>query len=234
MNAFFERIEANARDAEQRPVTIVAFGDSVTQGVTEHRCLEGSRVYHRLLQERLEAFFPTATFQTINAGVAGNSAMQGLERLERDVLGHAPDLVLIAFGLNDALEGPPGLAAFGAALRAMVRRIRTETGAAVACLTPPLMARRRSPRIHPDHEAFAGRIIHAQTSGALAACAGEIRRVATETGALLADVHAQWERLNRQGLDTDIWLANGLNHPDARGHRLAAELLFARLLALAP
>jgi acyl-CoA thioesterase-1 len=234
MKSFFHRIESKALNVAERSVTIVAFGDSVTQGVMEHRQLDPAKVYHRLLLERLEFFFPTTSFNMINSGVAGGSASQALERLERDVLCYAPDLVLVAFGLNDSLGGSQGLPAFGAALRAITAKVQNETRADLVLLTPPMIARRDSLRIHPEHEVCAERIIEAQTSGALAAYAEEIRVVADESEVMLIDIYAEWERLNRQGLDTDLWITNGLNHPDARGHRLAAELIFAHLLAHRP
>jgi len=37
----------------------------------------------------------------LNAGWDGNTAADGLQRIERDVVRHDPDLVLLAFGLND-------------------------------------------------------------------------------------------------------------------------------------
>jgi acyl-CoA thioesterase I len=94
------------------------------------------------------------------------------------------------------------------------------------------MAHRRSFRIHPQHEAFADAIIHAQTSGMLARYAESIRRIAIAHTVILADVHREWQRMVADGLDTDVWLINGLNHPDRRGHKLAAQVIFARLLAL--
>lgn len=231
MTRFFRRITEKALDVTQAPVVIVALGDSVTQGVMEHRLLDAEGIYHRQLQQKLEAFFPTTTFSTINAGVSGGSAPQAVERLERDAIRHQPDLVLVAFGLNDSLGSEAGRPAFEDALRTIAIRIKHETEAAVIFLTPPFMARSRNFRIHADHTAVADRIIQAQTSGDLAAYAQSVRQIAKETDAALADIQAEWVRLADSGLDTDIWLINGLNHPDRRGHTLAAELLFHKILA---
>jgi lysophospholipase L1-like esterase len=41
------------------------------------------------------------SLQAINAGIRGNTSTQGLRRLERDVLRHAPGVVVVEFGLND-------------------------------------------------------------------------------------------------------------------------------------
>lgn len=219
-----------ANDVTQAPVLICALGDSVTQGVMEHQVLDSSAVYHRILQKRLEGFYPTTTFSTINAGVSGGSAPHGLERLERDVIRHAPDLVMVAFGLNDSMSGEEGLPQFSAALREIVAKVRAETEATVVLLTPPFMAKKDNPRIHPDHRAYVEGICKSQNAGILASYAQAIRDVAGEMSAPLVDVHAEWSRLAETGLDTDLWLINGLNHPDARGHDLTATLVFHTLL----
>jgi len=231
MKHFFKRVEGKARDVRQPPVTIVAFGDSVTQGVMEHNVLDAENVYHRVLQSRLEELFPTTTFSTINAGVSGGNVPQAIERLDRDVLRRMPDLVLVAFGLNDSLAGADGIANFRDGLRFMVRTIREKTDSDVMLLTPPFMARRISYRIHPEHMPMAEQILESQNSGMLASYADSIRAVACELGISLTDIHQEWSRMASDNLDTDVWLANGLNHPDDRGHRLAASLILHRLLA---
>ncbi len=230
MKRFFQRIRDKAKDVTLPAVTIVALGDSVTQGVMEHRVLDGEGVYHRLLKQELEAIYPSTSFSVINAGVSGGSAPQAVERLERDVLRHDPDLVLVAFGLNDSLGKREGLPAFENALRKIITQVRQKTQADIVLITPPFMARRTSYRIHADHEAYANVIIGAQVDGSLALYADAIRKVATENQVGLVDVHREWTRLSEDGMDTDVWLVNGLNHPDRRGHKLAATLILTELL----
>jgi lysophospholipase L1-like esterase len=45
-------------------------------------------------------------YTVINSGVSGDTAAGALERIDRDVLRFAPDLVIIAFGLNDSCLTP--------------------------------------------------------------------------------------------------------------------------------
>ncbi len=99
--------------------------------------LDAENVYHRVLQSRLEELFPNTTFSTINAGVSGGNVPQAIERLDRDVLRHTPDLVLVAFGLNDSLAGADGIANFRDGLRFIVRTIREKTDSDVMLLTLP-------------------------------------------------------------------------------------------------
>lgn len=228
---FYRRIEENARNPQEPALMIIALGDSVTQGVTEHRLREPAAGCHRELRRRLEEFFPTTTFNLLNAGVGGQTAGQGLARLERDVISHRPDLVIIGFGLNDAVQGIDGLPLFEEALARTIGEIRERTSADLVLMTPPFMATRHSFRVHPGHDPFAAKIIGAQNDGTLAAYAGAIRKLSARHGVPLADVYAEWARLSRNGLDTDLWLVNGLNHPGERGHRLAATVLFRTVLS---
>jgi lysophospholipase L1-like esterase len=232
MKHFFTRIREKALDARQPPVQIIAFGDSVTQGVMEHLILDSNVVYHRLLQQHLERFYPTTTFNTINAGVSGDWAKAALDRLERDVIRHQPDLVLVAFGLNDACTGTED--EFKAALNQIVTEVRRQTQADILLLTPSFIATRSTPRIHPDHVNFVETLIRTQIDGKLDRYAEIIRSVAKTNKVLLADVHREWTRLSQTGVDTNLWLINGLNHPDARGHHLAATVVFHTLLTQRP
>lgn len=230
MKRFFQRIHEKAKDVSRPPVLIVALGDSVTQGVMEQNVLDSDGVYHHLLQQELESFFPTTTFSTINAGVSGGNAPQALERLDRDVLRHDPDLVLVAFGLNDACLGLEGLPIFTAALRKIVSRIQQETSSDIVLLTPSFAARRKNSRVHLDHESMTDGIIRIQSEGILEQYAQVVRGVAADSHVALADIHREWVRLAGDGLDTDMWLANGLNHPDRRGHKLASTILIHEIL----
>ncbi len=76
---------------------IVCLGDSITRGYG----VPASQAW----PARLEAILSRNArppWQVINAGVPGDTILQGLARLERDVSPHRPDVVFIAFGLNDA------------------------------------------------------------------------------------------------------------------------------------
>lgn len=69
----------------------------------------------------------------INAGISGHTTVNGLARLERDVLSHRPDLVTIMFGLNDMTRVP--LEAYRSNLKEMITRCRA-IGAEVVLATP--------------------------------------------------------------------------------------------------
>ena len=65
-----------------------------------------------------------------------------------------------------------------------------------------------------------------QVGGMLGRYVDAMRQVAADLDAPLADVYAEWERRRDAGEDVDLMLSNGINHPDAAGHRIAGETLF--------
>ena len=82
--------------SDTRPA-IVAFGDSLTQGVS-------GRAYPEFLQERLNA--AGYAYQVQNAGVSGDTTTDALSRLPA-IIESKPVLVLLEFGGNDGLRGIP-------------------------------------------------------------------------------------------------------------------------------
>jgi len=80
---------------------IVCFGDSITYGED----LPSAQTYPAVLATLLEEAHPELDAVVINAGIRGNTSVQGLARLKRDVLWYKPHVVLSAFGVNDANLG---------------------------------------------------------------------------------------------------------------------------------
>ena len=72
---------------------IVAFGDSITQGIIG---VTPDQNWLNLLEKKLGP-----RFELFNAGVGGNSAREAMARYEKDVLARKPDAILIEFGGNN-------------------------------------------------------------------------------------------------------------------------------------
>ena len=106
-----KKIAAKAANLGGSKIPTIAFlGDSVTQGCFEcYRLSEGDiqtifdkdHAYHRYIDRILSMLYPNVPLNIINAGISGDNAAGGLERLSRDVLCHKPDLTVVCFGLND-------------------------------------------------------------------------------------------------------------------------------------
>lgn len=224
---FHHRVAEKTSQRSAPPVLIVALGDSVTQGCTAQDVFEFDAVYHAQIKRMLEQRWPMTTFSVINAGVAGDSAAEALARVQRDVTSHHPDLVIIGFGLNDACGlGRARIAEFSEPLQQIVSNVRSQCRADVILLTPPMMATHDNPAVPPQHRQTLHMMMQVQNEGVLGEFAQAIREIGRASAAPVVDVYAEWEHMHRQGVDTNALLANGLNHPNARMHRLAAEMIF--------
>lgn len=196
-------VAAVAEDLQAgKPVTIVAFGDSIT-GVYYHT--GGRRAWADMLRIALEKTFPETQISMHNAGISGNTTTQGLARIERDVLAKRPDLVVVMFGMNDVVRSP--IEDFDANLREITRRCRA-AGAAVVLATP------NSVYENPG-----------RPMARLAEYAERVRRVATEEHVVLADCYAAYEALRAD--DANAWrlLMSETIHPNMNGHKLFAEVM---------
>lgn len=204
---------------------IVAFGDSVTQGMTAFGEQTHDGVYHARFKRLLEARYPLSTFSVINAGVSGQTAPGALSLIDRDVIRHKPDLTLVAFGLNDAWNGTSGVQMFVDAMNTIVSRVRLETESDVVLLTPNFMNTREPNETTGEERSAFRASASLQNDGVLAVYAQAIRDVAREHNVPCADVYHAWEELAARGEDIDSMLSNGMNHPTADAHRIPAELL---------
>jgi lysophospholipase L1-like esterase len=98
---------------------VIAFGDSLVAG---HGASEG-RDFVSLLSDRLGV-------PVINAGRDGDTTASALTRLDRDVLGRNPRIVIVLLGGNDFLRRVPTDETFRN-LGTIVERIRTRGSAVV-------------------------------------------------------------------------------------------------------
>ena len=225
------RIAANVSDYAAAPVLIVALGDSVTQGYTAHATIDHDGVYHARLKRSLEGMHPLTTFSVINAGAAGHTVQDAIKRLERDVIRFEPDLVIVAFGLNDAAHGGfEGVKQFKADLNRLLEQVEADTNAHVLLVTPSFMLKQTNDHIHPAELVYVAGLLPLQRGGVVAAYATAIRQVGAARHLPVADVYAAWEQASLEGVNTEDWLSNGLNHPTGEAHAITAELLYKLII----
>lgn len=183
-------------------VVIVAFGDSITAGYAVRR---GFLYFWR---EMLQKKYPEASIELINSGISGDTTIDGLARLEWDVLSYEPDLVSINFGINDAVMSLP-LQEFQDNLRQMVRRIRSGPGSEILLLSSqPLETSPYDRMVLSYYRA--------------------LEQVAHETDSGFVDVYAAWKkRLASQKASLSAFILEGLDHPNEDGYRMVAEELMS-------
>lgn len=208
---------------ENGPITIVALGDSVTHGV-----LMGSisfeTVYWNRLKQRIAAInapYSYVPINVINAGIEGTTATIALKRLDKQVLAHNPDLVIVCFGLNDC-GGP--LEDYLSSLRTIFERCR-DHGADVIFLTPNMMCTYVADDTALFLREVAASCAEAQNSGRMDRYIDAARTMAEEMGVPVCDCYAKWKKLN-ETQDTTMLLSNRVNHPTAEMHQLFSDSLF--------
>jgi hypothetical protein len=141
----------------------------------------------------------------INAGISGNTTSQGLARMQRDVLAHRPQLVVVMYGMNDVVRTEPDR--FRANLREIVERSR-ESGAAVVLSTPN--------SVYPNAPRPMAR---------LGQFAQIVRDVAADLSVRLADCFSAYEDLRREDVTEWRLLMSETIHPGMNGHKKFAEVI---------
>ena len=236
-----EKMAGRCRDFRAyRPAVIVCLGDSVTHGCFEMTTLPNGgwettfrphEGYAARLQKKLNALYPAAAPCVMDAGISGDSAKGGLDRLERDVLSLKPDLVIVNFGLNDSgnedVEG--GLKAYAANMAAIFDKVLA-TGAECMLLTPNRMCAYVPAGIHKEElRAIAKKCTHTQNDGILTRYVEAAKAEAQARHMPVADAYAKWQAMDRCGVDTTAMLANDINHPIPEMHELFVEAILDKL-----
>ena len=184
---------------------MIAYGDSITSGgdASEVRLCYQERWIAGLAQQ-----FQNAQLISENGSTGGDASYQGVQRLEEKVLSRDPDLVLVAFGMND-LRTPR--TEYVENLNTIISQIRSRTQAEVMLIStfPP----------NPDW-IFA--------SGNSDEIAEATSAVAESAHCAYADVHAVWAQVLRRK-DLSSLLGNNINHPNNFGHWLYLKALEAVL-----
>ncbi len=120
------------RDGE----TIVFLGDSITQQGA------GEKGYVTLFRKALETSRPESNIKVIGAGISGHKVPNLEERLDRDVLAHKPNVVVIYIGINDVWHSQNGNGTssdrYESGLMSLIKRIKA-AGARVILATPSVI-----------------------------------------------------------------------------------------------
>lgn len=220
-------------------VTMAFLGDSVTQGCFEMfprtdkgfvNCHDRQHTYHTYLQQILSILYPNVPVNIINAGVAGKNAINGLDRLERDVLAYSPDLTVVCFGLNDCGAAENGISQYTEALNEIFDRLEN-AGSEIIFMTPNMMATHISPLLSEASlrniaELFAGR----QNSGILDQYLNSAKELCHSRGIPVCDCYEKWKLLQASGVDITELLANKINHPTRQMHWMFAYELVKTIL----
>jgi lysophospholipase L1-like esterase len=204
------------RDYCSKPFGVaVAFGDSITAGgtATSRELTWVSKLAELINQAQL------SPVQIVNSGIGSNQIssrsvyydqlgkVSAMERYQKHVVDHHPDLVLISYGVNDAMAGTP-VEMFLDDLRYVALNIREKSHALVVILDAYLVRdfQRYPPTVNGSVAA-----LMAYNSG--------MNRIAEECDMLFVDVFGAYG-MAPWALDED-----GV-HPNNLGHTLIANRVF--------
>lgn len=100
LHKFVEKLERGEE------VNLVFFGDSITAGANasgrgENPQAPYTPMWTQMVTAALQAKYPNAKINYINTAVGGKETNWGIEELGTRVNAHNPDLVVLAFGMND-------------------------------------------------------------------------------------------------------------------------------------
>ena len=227
-----EKMKAKAKDNFNREgVTIAFLGDSVTQGCFEIYKTEDDRIetvfdkkasYEMGVFDILCTLFPSVTVNIINAGISGDCAPRGLRRVEKDVLRHEPDLVLVCYGLNDCSLAENSIQKYTDSLRQIFEKIK-ESGGELIFMTPNMMNTYVSAALKDsDFVKVAEESATKQNSGRFDAHIDAARELCREMEVPVCDCYAIWKKLAASGVDTTALLSNKINHPTREMNKMFA------------
>jgi lysophospholipase L1-like esterase len=195
-----------------RYTRLVAFGDSMTEGVTSLAplpwLLVATQPYPARLQGRLLARYTTQAVSVVNEGKAGEWAVDGVNRLAGVLGSRRPELVILMEGVNDLNNGAT-LSATANAMEDMVRMCVYQGAAVMLAGLPP--QRVGGPK------AWSAALVPRYNE--------RLRAVAAAKGAEFVDIAAAF------GGDLSLISADGL-HPNDAGYERIAQTLYDRVVAL--
>ena len=205
-------------------MTIVFFGDSVTEGSFEiGKPIEPQQVYHK----KLEDMWENSDITIINAGVGGNNSAMGYDRIDSDVIACNPDIVVVCFGLNDAPAGLDGLASYGESLQNIFDKLK---GIKTIFMTPNMLNTYVHNGTNAEYLEFADKTARIQNEGVMDKYMQIAIEIANKNNIAVCDCYKEWKKLQNYGIDTTVLLSNYINHPTRAMHQLFADMLKAMLV----
>lgn len=205
---------------KEGPITIVAFGDSVTHGALLSE-INYETVYWNLLKKKINDVRDYVPVNVINAGIGGITAEYSLERIESQVLTHNPDLIIVCFGLNDV---NCELETYLSSLRIIFEKCKN-SGADVIFMTPNMLNTYVADDTLEQLREYATKTADYQNNGRMDLYMKSAKELAEEMGVEVCDCYSEWKKLS-ETQDTTMLLVNRINHPIAQMHQLFADALF--------
>lgn len=220
-----EKILLDKNGLEQYgPINIVIFGDSVSHGAV-NGYNDYENVYWNLLKRKMHQYRDYMPINMINASIGGTTAKKSLDRMERQVFSHSPDLVIICFGLND-VNGAK--AEYLDSLRQIFERCLQEKIDAIF-MTPNMLNTYVADDVSEQYLEYAAKTAQMQNGGRMDEYMESAKKLAQDMGITVCDCYARWKEIAKTE-DVTMLLANRINHPTKEMHSLFADALYELIL----
>jgi lysophospholipase L1-like esterase len=196
----------------RQSLAIALLGDSISTGCNASgwaNVAPWQPPYQDLLVRNLKSVYG-GEVTLRNHSVGGTDTAWGLQTIE-DIASTKPDLVIIAFGMNDSAGRLP--AEYKANTQGMIDAVRKSSPDTEFILVASMLGNRDW--ITLQHELFPQY--------------RDMRAELRHNGIVLADMTSVWAELLRHKQDWDM-TGNGVNHPNDFGHRVYAQVLSALLI----
>lgn len=204
---------------EGKPVTIVAWGDSITAG-SDVKPGEG---WPDLFIKQLRNEFPASKVKYVNRSIGGTRSMQwlhdgdyaGMQKLPADICSfklvtkEQPDLVIMEF-TNDTVEDPKIYPEH----YNMIKTALDKIGSELIIITPGRFAIKNY-----DENVMEMKLPEDRPY------VGFVKKFARDNHYAIADAATRWEHFHKEGLPYIAILINAYNHPNAFGHGIFVEEL---------
>ena len=200
--------------ASKTPITLAVFGDSISTGCNASAWAKVAPFqpgYPELVQRNLESAYSVAVTLR-NLAVSGMTSTWGLEQVAA-VAATQPDLVIIAWGMNDG--NAPGLPAAEFANNIAAQMIAIQ---AASPLVEFILVAGMLP--NDDWQTVVPGLLLRYRDAVLSL----VRK-----GVVVADISGIWDELLKRKRHLDL-TGNGVNHPNDFGHRLYADVLNTLLI----
>ncbi len=206
---------------EHGSINIVAFGDSVSHGAVGPDEIDYESVYWNRLRRKINDVRNYVPVNVINSGIGGITAKASLDRIERDVFSHHPDLVIVCFGLNDVNGTLDDYLSSLETIFSECNKREIET----VFLTPNMLNTYVAQDTLEELKEYAKITAEMQNSGRMDSFIYSAVKLAEGMNISVCDCYSKWKRLSETE-DVTLLLANRINHPVREMHELFAEGIF--------
>ena len=186
------------------PITIVFFGDSITFGY-------GVDTETESFFSRINSIMQTGMYgdvRIVNAGVSGDDTSEALRRVTTDVTALNPDIVVIAFGLNDCQNKSMTPAKFRENINNMIAAMPSKSRVILATSNSFLET---------------GQSLWMDLNESLEPYMEVVRATARDRNLSIIDVNSAWKEHLRQDQRHMETFYIDPTHPSAKGHGLIYE-----------